>query len=461
MPARASRPAASSSTASRPARRSPIDGGARSGAGHVGFVLQDALVSLDQLRTVGAEVAEPLRLHRWGRRDARRERVLRAARPTSACPSPPCGPAAPVRAVGWPAPAGPHRLGDRAGPAAGHRRRADHRARRHRPGAGPRPARARPRRRGKAVILISHDLSVVARLADDVAVMRDGEIVEQGPVADVLHHPRHPYTQALLDAVPSEHTKGTRLSGPPRAATGSSTAASRTAHRDRHRAPGRDVVAHGRRAAGARRDRPGQALPRPRRRRPHRGRRRLVRAARRRDARARRGVGLGQDDDRADGPGPARAGRGGGAARRRTVDDGDRAGAPAAAPAGRRRPPGPAQLVRPALERRPDPRATPSPDRPRGAGRRPRARARAAVAQVGLTDAHLAAVAAAAVGRAASAGRDRPGAGPRPEVIVCDEPVSALDVSVQAQVLDLLPTCRRPSASATCSSPTTSASSTT
>jgi peptide/nickel transport system ATP-binding protein len=66
--------------------------------------------------------------------------------------------------------------------------------------------------RGTGLILISHDLSVVSRLADRVAVMRHGLLVEQGPVADVLTAPRHPYTRALLDAIPAAHRKGTRLS---------------------------------------------------------------------------------------------------------------------------------------------------------------------------------------------------------------------------------------------------------
>jgi peptide/nickel transport system ATP-binding protein len=54
----------------------------------------------------------------------------------------------------------------------------------------------------------------VSRLADRVAVMRDGLIVEQGATADILGRPQHPYTQSLLDAIPSAHSRGTRLSGP-------------------------------------------------------------------------------------------------------------------------------------------------------------------------------------------------------------------------------------------------------
>ncbi|SHK74320.1 peptide/nickel transport system ATP-binding protein [Pseudonocardia thermophila] len=64
---------------------------------------------------------------------------------------------------------------------------------------------------GMAMVLITHDLAVVAGRADRVAVMRAGEIVESGPTRDVFTAPRHPYTAALLDAVP-------RIDGPRAAA---------------------------------------------------------------------------------------------------------------------------------------------------------------------------------------------------------------------------------------------------
>ncbi len=56
---------------------------------------------------------------------------------------------------------------------------------------------------GCSVLLITHDFGVVAQMADDVAVMQHGEIVERGPVRTVLRHPRHPSTRALLDALPA------------------------------------------------------------------------------------------------------------------------------------------------------------------------------------------------------------------------------------------------------------------
>jgi peptide/nickel transport system ATP-binding protein len=57
-------------------------------------------------------------------------------------------------------------------------------------------------RLGIALLFITHDLRVAAQICDDVAVMQHGQIVEQGPAAQVLAHPREPYTRALLDAAP-------------------------------------------------------------------------------------------------------------------------------------------------------------------------------------------------------------------------------------------------------------------
>ena len=53
-----------------------------------------------------------------------------------------------------------------------------------------------------AIVLITHDMGVVADLADRIAVMRRGLIVETGTAAQIFHNPQHEYTQALLAAVP-------------------------------------------------------------------------------------------------------------------------------------------------------------------------------------------------------------------------------------------------------------------
>jgi oligopeptide/dipeptide ABC transporter ATP-binding protein len=64
---------------------------------------------------------------------------------------------------------------------------------------------------GMSLIWISHDLSVVAGLADEIAVMYAGRIVEHGTVDEVLDHPQHPYTQGLIGSLPSANKRGERL----------------------------------------------------------------------------------------------------------------------------------------------------------------------------------------------------------------------------------------------------------
>jgi peptide/nickel transport system ATP-binding protein len=179
----------------------------------IGFILQDALVSLDQLRRVGDEITEPLKLHGWGTRASRRERAIEL-----------------LGSVGVPEPEvkvrqRPYEL------SGGLRQRAliaSAIALDPRLVVADEPTTAldvtiqaqvldllaESKARGRSIILISHDLSVVARLADEVIVMRDGEVLEQGPAHQVLHQPRHEYTRALLDAIPSEHTRGVRLVRP-------------------------------------------------------------------------------------------------------------------------------------------------------------------------------------------------------------------------------------------------------
>ncbi len=56
-----------------------------------------------------------------------------------------------------------------------------------------------------SILFISHDLGVIAEMADDVGVMYAGHLVEFGPVGEVYADPRHPYTKALLRSVPKQY----------------------------------------------------------------------------------------------------------------------------------------------------------------------------------------------------------------------------------------------------------------
>jgi peptide/nickel transport system ATP-binding protein len=177
----------------------------------VGLVLQDALSSLDPLRPVGREIGDALRLH--GMRDARarQARVLEL-----------------LARVGMPDPE--VRVRQRSGELSGGLRQrallaaalaldppllvADEPTT-----ALDATVQARIidlladlRTRGQATLLVSHDLAVVARLADRVAVMHDGRIVEEGPTADVLRAPAHRRTRALVAAVPTGVPRGVPLS---------------------------------------------------------------------------------------------------------------------------------------------------------------------------------------------------------------------------------------------------------
>jgi peptide/nickel transport system ATP-binding protein/oligopeptide transport system ATP-binding protein len=68
---------------------------------------------------------------------------------------------------------------------------------------------------GTAVLFITHNLGVVAQIADRVAVMYAGEVVEQGPVGAIFANPQHPYTRALFSAIPRLDTPGQALSAIP------------------------------------------------------------------------------------------------------------------------------------------------------------------------------------------------------------------------------------------------------
>ncbi|MFK4762277.1 ATP-binding cassette domain-containing protein [Microbacterium sp. ZW T5_45] len=173
----------------------------------IALVSQDALVSLDPLQRIGTEIAEPLRLHGL---DASPQRVLSLLARVSM-------PDAPRRARQH-----PHEL------SGGLRQRAlIASALAAEPGilVADEPTTALDAtvqarilgllreiaKAGTAVLFISHDFAAVRRLADRVLVMRDGEIVEQGPVSEVLENPAHEYTRTLIDATrhePRESSSG-------------------------------------------------------------------------------------------------------------------------------------------------------------------------------------------------------------------------------------------------------------
>jgi peptide/nickel transport system ATP-binding protein len=67
------------------------------------------------------------------------------------------------------------------------------------------------REKGTAVMLVTHDMGVIAETADRVAVMYAGRIAEIGPVADVIHRPQHPYTTGLMGSIPTLLQEAQRL----------------------------------------------------------------------------------------------------------------------------------------------------------------------------------------------------------------------------------------------------------
>lgn len=71
------------------------------------------------------------------------------------------------------------------------------------------------RESGMGLVLITHDFGAVASIADRVAVMYAGRVVETGAVRDIFRRPSHPYTRALLDAVPRADRRAGRLAAPP------------------------------------------------------------------------------------------------------------------------------------------------------------------------------------------------------------------------------------------------------
>ncbi len=67
------------------------------------------------------------------------------------------------------------------------------------------------RNEGTAIMMITHDLGVVAEMCDRVVVMYAGKVVEEGDVRTIFHHPRHPYTRGLIQSIPQIHDHKNRL----------------------------------------------------------------------------------------------------------------------------------------------------------------------------------------------------------------------------------------------------------
>jgi oligopeptide/dipeptide ABC transporter ATP-binding protein len=177
----------------------------------IATILQDPMTSLNPLLTVGAQVAEPIRLHQRAGRGGALARAIEALRAVRI-------PAPELRARDF-----PHQL------SGGMRQRV----------CGAAALSCDPDiliadepttsldvtiqaqyldllervrdERGLAIIFVTHDLGVVARICDRVAVMYAGRIVELVSVADLFDRPAHPYSRALLAALPDRAGRGDRM----------------------------------------------------------------------------------------------------------------------------------------------------------------------------------------------------------------------------------------------------------
>ncbi len=178
---------------------------------NLGMILQNSMAALDPVFTIGTQVAEPLVVHsklNWKTAMERSVDLLRMVKITA--------PHLRVRNY-------PHEM------SGGMRQRASSAA-----SIGPRPdlliadepttaldvttqrqylelLKELQRQTGMALIFITHDISIVGNLCDNLAVFYGGLVVEYGPKDQVLNHPTHPYTEALLEALPVLGEKRERL----------------------------------------------------------------------------------------------------------------------------------------------------------------------------------------------------------------------------------------------------------
>ncbi|MDP8908538.1 MAG: ABC transporter ATP-binding protein, partial [Chloroflexota bacterium] len=171
--------------------------------GDIGLIFQEPMTSFSPVHTVGNQIVEAIRLHQPISKKAARERAIEL-----------------LRLVGVPRPEG--RVDEYAHQLSGGLRQRAMIAMAL--AADPRlliadePTTALDvttqaqilnllldlqERNGMAIMLITHDLGVIAEMADDVVVMYLGRVVEEGPVDDIFHAPKHPYTRALLRSIPS------------------------------------------------------------------------------------------------------------------------------------------------------------------------------------------------------------------------------------------------------------------
>jgi peptide/nickel transport system ATP-binding protein len=179
--------------------------------GEIGLIFQEPMTSFSPVHTVGQQMIEAIRLHRRLSRREARERAIEL-----------------LRLVGVPRPEG--RVDEYAFQLSGGLRQRAMIAMAL--AADPRlliadePTtaldvttqaqildlmRELQERNGMAIMLITHDLGVIAEMADDVVVMYLGRVVEEGPVDDIFYAPKHPYTRALLRSIPSIESTPRRM----------------------------------------------------------------------------------------------------------------------------------------------------------------------------------------------------------------------------------------------------------